>query len=82
MKQYIFIFIGVLLLLCIGIFILNIQNVEGFETYSYGPYDYATTGASPLTFYQYPIYRKPYMYPYQFYQSYPYPYLSYYETNI
>jgi hypothetical protein len=35
-----------------------------------------------LTFYQYPIYRKPYMYPYQFYQSYPSPHMTYYETNI
>jgi hypothetical protein len=87
MKKYklhgtVFIFIGVFILLCIAIFIYTRNNIEGFETYSYGPYNYMSTGASPLTFYNYPIYRKPYMYPYQFYSSYPYPYMSYYETNI
>ena len=40
------------------------------------------TGADPLTFYKYPIYRNPYMYPYKFYSSYPYPYMTNYETNI
>jgi hypothetical protein len=55
---------------------------EHFETYSYGPYNYMDTGADPLTFYRYPIYRQPYMYPYKFYSSYPYPYMTYWPTNI
>jgi hypothetical protein len=55
---------------------------ENFETYSYGPYNYMDSGASPLTFYKYPAYRKPYMYPYKFYSSYPYPYMKNYEINI
>jgi len=58
------------------------QIRENFETYSYGPYNYMDTGSDPLTFYKYPIYRKPYMFPYKFYSSYPYPYMTYYTTNI
>jgi hypothetical protein len=57
-------------------------NIEKFETYSYGPFNYMDSGADPLTFYKYPIYRNPYMYPYKFYSSYPYPYMTYYPTNI
>ncbi len=56
--------------------------IEKFETYSYGPFNYMDSGADPLTFYRYPIYRNPYMYPYKFYSSYPYPYMTYYKTNI
>ena len=56
--------------------------IESFETYSYGPFNYMDTGADPLTFYKYPIYRNPYMYPYKFYSSYPYPYMTYNTTNI
>lgn len=65
------------------IYLISINNIkENFETYSYGPYNYMDSGASPLTFYKYPIYRKPYMFPYKFHKSYPYPHMSYYETNI
>ena len=60
---------------------LNIFQ-ENFETYSYGPFNYATTGADPLTFYKYPVYRNPYMYPYKYYSSYPYPYMTYNPVNI
>jgi hypothetical protein len=55
---------------------------ENFETYSYGPFNYMDTGADPLSFYKYPIYRNPFMYPYKFYSSYPYPYMTYNTTNI
>ena len=58
------------------------KKKEHFETYSYGPYNYMDTGSDPLSFYKYPIYRQPYMYPYKFYSSYPYPYMTNYETNI
>jgi hypothetical protein len=57
-------------------------EIEKFETYSYGPFNYMDSGADPLTFYKYPIYRNPYNYPYKFYSSYPYPYMTYYPTNI
>ena len=58
------------------------KSIENFETYSYGPFNYMDSGSDPLTFYRYPIYRNPFMYPYKFYSSYPYPYMTYYPTNI
>ncbi len=56
--------------------------MEKFEVYSYGPYNYQTTGSDPLTFYQYPVYRAPQNYPFKFYSSYPYPYLTYQDNKI
>jgi hypothetical protein len=75
--------IFILIIIILAIYYLYYRNIiEGYETYSYDPFNYMTTGADPLTFYRYPIYRNPYMYPYKFYSSYPYPYMTYYETNI
>lgn len=80
----IYIFIIILIILIITfIYMLNVHNLkESFTTYSYGPYNYMDTGSDPLTFYKYPTYKKPYMYPYKYYSSYPYPYMSYNATNI
>jgi hypothetical protein len=64
------------------LYLYDKKIIENYETYSYGPFNYMTTGADPLTFYKYPIYRNPYMFPYKFYSSYPYPYMTNYETNI
>ncbi len=55
---------------------------ENFETYTYGPFNFRTTGSDPLTFYQYPTYRKPFMYPYQYVSSYPYPHLTYWTNSL
>lgn len=78
-----YLIITILIILILGCLIyLNNKKIEGFETYSYGPFNYMDSGADPLTFYKYPIYRNPYMYPYKFYSSYPYPYMTYYPTNI
>ena len=55
---------------------------EHFTPYSYGPFNYMDTGSDPLSFYKYPIFRNPFMYPYKFYSSYPYPYMTYFPTNI
>ena len=55
---------------------------EGFETYKRNPYGYYESGASHLNFYEFPTYRKPYMYPQQFFKSYPVPHLSYMEDSI
>jgi len=77
-----------IIILIIIIFLFYIINLyiniiqENFETYSYGPFNYATTGADPLTFYKYPVYRNPYMYPYKYYSSYPYPYMTHNPVNI
>ena len=75
-----FILLILLIVLCSSYLAMNYK--EHFETYSYGPYNYMDTGSDPLSFYKYPIYRQPYMYPYKFYSSYPYPYMTHYETNI
>lgn len=74
--------IMIFLIILLFIYLCSKNVLESFETYSYGPYDYMDSGADPLTFYKYPIYRQPYMYPYKFYSSYPYPYMTNYETNI
>jgi hypothetical protein len=71
------------IIIIISIMYLYYSNIqEHFETYSYGPYNYMDSGSDPLTFYKYPIYKNPYMYPYKFYSSYPYPYMTYYPNNI
>jgi len=49
---------------------------EGFQSYSLNPYGYVYTGNDPLYFYNLDRYRKPYRWPFKFYQSYPYGHLS------
>jgi hypothetical protein len=71
----------IIIAICYLLFYKNI-TIESFTTYSYDPFNYMDTGATPLTYYNYPAYRKPYMYPYRFYSSYPYPYMKHYEMNI
>ncbi len=81
-------YILIILFICVILyfhkdFILNKLNVkEGFETYKRNPFHYYESGATPLNFYEFPIYRKPFMYPQQFYKSYPLPHLSYYEDSV
>jgi hypothetical protein len=76
-------FIILILVIILSYYYLSSKNImENYETYSYGPYNYMDSGANPLTFYKYPAYRKPYMYPYKFYSSYPYPYMKNYEMNV
>jgi len=82
MNSIIITFIIIILIIILSIYLYKIKIIENYETYSYGPFDYMDTGADPLTFYRYPIYRNPYMYPYKFYSSYPYPYMTYYKTNV
>ncbi len=81
---YQFILVTVIILVCIAYLSASMGNemIEKFETYTYGPYDFRTTGSDPLTFYQYPVYRAPFDYPYKFYSSYPYPYLSYHDNSL
>ena len=72
----------IILIIITSLYLFSKNTIEKYETYSYGPYNYMTTGADPLVFYKYPIYRKPYMFPYKFYSSYPYPYMTYGDINI
>lgn len=72
----------ILLILLYYFFIWIYQCINKNETwanYVTPYYDYVKTGSDPLMYYAKPIYRKPYRYPFQFYKSYPYPHLSYYE---
>jgi len=82
MESYLQTILLVIIIIIAVIYLYSSNIKENFETYSYGPYNYMDTGSDPLTFYKYPIYRNPYMYPYKFYSSYPYPYMTYYPTNI
>lgn len=84
--MYSTIYILIILFICVILyfykdFILN-KFVEGFEIYKRNPYNNYESGATPLNFYEFPIYRKPFMYPQQFYKSYPLPHLSYYEDSV
>ena len=74
MESYLQTMLLVILIIFAIIYLYSYNIIESFETYSYG--------SDPLTFYKYPIYRNPYMYPYKYYSSYPYPYMSYNQTNI
>jgi hypothetical protein len=82
MESYLQTVLLVIIMIIAVIYLYTMNIKENFETYSYGPFNYMDSGSDPLTFYKYPIYRNPYMYPYKFYSSYPYPYMSYYPTNI
>ncbi len=82
-KNYILI---IIIILIIGIIYYNKNYLntlkENFETYKRNPYNYYESGATPLNFYEFPTYRKPYMFPQQFYKSYPLPHLSYFEDSV
>ena len=82
MESYLQTVLLIIIIIMAVIYLYSTNIKENFETYSYGPYNYMDSGSDPLTFYKYPIYRNPYMYPYKFYSSYPYPYMTYYPTNI
>lgn len=82
MKLYLQFIILILVIILCYYYLLPKNITENYETYSYGPYNYMDTGSTSLSFYNYPAYRKPYMYPYKFYSSYPYPYMKNYEMNI
>jgi len=82
MESYLQTILLIIIIIIAVIYLYSSNIKENFETYSYGPYNYMDSGSDPLTFYKYPIYRNPYMYPYKFYSSYPYPYMTYYPTNI
>jgi hypothetical protein len=82
MNDYLQLTLLIILLIIAVVYLLSIGIKEHFGTYSYGPFNYMDSGSDPLTFYKYPIYRNPYMYPYKFYSSYPYPYMTYNTVNI
>jgi hypothetical protein len=78
-------FLVLLLLIVILVIYVNkdyFLTNEHFGVYKRNPFDNYEDGQTPFNFYEFPIYRKPYMYPQQFYKSYPLPHLSYYEDSV
>lgn len=68
--------IGWLVVIIIFIaFILN-EDKETWANYERG-FNYISTGQTPMYFYNKPLYRKPYRYPFQFFSSYPVSNLSF-----
>lgn len=82
MDNYILFIVLILLILTSFCYLNMHSDIESFTTYSYSPFDYITTGSDPMTFYQYPVYKNPYRYPYRYYSSYPYPYLTHYPNSL
>lgn len=72
----------VILIIIIVILIITIQNnkcdlKEKWENYMRSPFNYLSTGATPIDFYRKDLYRKPFDYPYKFFKSYPVPSMQY-----
>jgi hypothetical protein len=67
----------ILIIIFIAISLFKPGALENWEVYKQKPLGYVKTGSDPLAFYERPRYRKPYKYPAQFRQSYPYDHMSY-----
>jgi hypothetical protein len=52
-------------------------NKDHFTNYIRTPFNYQDIGTSPLVFYNKPLYRKPYRFPYMFESTYPVNYMRY-----
>jgi len=72
----------ILIILIILFFIYNLlylwKKKEYWQNYMDKPFNYLNTGSNPITFYRKDLYRKPYDWPYKYYQSYPLPSLQAY----
>ena len=55
----------------------NKENKEEWANYIRAPYNEMESGTDPLQFYRRDRYRKPYRFPFTFYQSYPAPHMRY-----
>ena len=71
-KYYIFLSILILLIL---VFFFT-KKSEYFQDYQLLPYGEVYTGNDPLYFYNYNRFRKPYMWPFKYFSSYPYPHMN------
>ena len=72
----------VLLIIIIVILIITcgknkVDLKEKWENYMRTPYNYISTGATPIDFYRKDLYRKPFDYPFKFFKSYPVPCMQY-----
>ena len=78
---HIFIFIILLIVVSIIIYNVNCKNVkEHFELYSRKPFNEWDSGLN--SYYNMPIYRKPYMYPFKFFSNYPFPHMRHHSTIL
>ncbi len=55
----------------------NVDLKEKWENYMRTPFNYISTGATPIDFYRKDLYRKPFDYPFKFFKSYPVPSMQY-----
>ena len=55
----------------------KIDLKEDWQNYMRSPYNYLSTGATPMDFYRKDLYRKPFDYPFKFFKSYPVPCMQY-----
>lgn len=55
----------------------KIDLKEKWQNYMRTPYNYISTGATPMDFYRKDLYRKPFDYPFKFFKSYPVPSMQY-----
>ncbi len=72
----------IVLIITMVILIITIQNnkcdlKEKWENYMRTPFNYISTGATPIDFYRKDLYREPYDYPFKFFKSYPVPSMQY-----
>lgn len=72
----------VVLIIIMVILIITIKNnkcdlKEKWENYMRNPFNYLSTGATPIDFYRKDLYRKPFDYPFKFFKSYPVPSMQY-----
>jgi len=72
----------ILIIIVITLFISELcdnSNIftEHWQDYMTLPFDYISTGSSPISFYRKDLYREPYDYPYKFFTSYPVPSMQY-----
>ena len=69
--------IALLVVSILAIFVYK-NSFEKFVPYNEKKTGKWSTGADPLTYYEYNIYKKPYRYPFSYQTSYPYPYRTNY----
>ena len=74
---YLVILIIIIIILMMTCGTNEIDLKEKWENYMRSPYDYISTGATPMDFYRKDLYRKPFDYPFKFFKSYPVPCMQY-----
>lgn len=73
MNYYLLLFIIIFALICLSYLWRRPSMQEQWQNYMTSPFDFLDTGSNPLNFYRKDKYRKPYRWPFTFYQSYPLP---------